>query len=292
MIKKTLNILKVFYRAGYTAIYKHDAIEHAGYLAFLGLLALFPALVFMFAIVGQIGRLDIGAEVIKDFSKLLPGDVMLALSPRINEILSGPPQGLLTLAIIGTLWTSSSAVEGIRTVLNNAYRVSNPPAYIFRRIMSIIQFIVLTFLIVIAMIFLTVAPAIWDYIQHIFGFKIEFEEKWSLIRFYSSSGVVFFVIMISYYVLPNIKMRLLWVLPGTLIVSVLWIFFADIFTNVIQNYRGVNLVYGSLAGVILTLIFFYILSLIYIYGAEFNHHLEQYLDNKIINKTSAKRKVK
>ena len=77
-----------------------------------------------------------------------------ALSPRIRGNPSGPPQGLLTVAILGAIWTASSAVEGYRTVLNRACRVATPPAYVWRRLLSIAQTLILSFVVVLAMMVL------------------------------------------------------------------------------------------------------------------------------------------
>ena len=98
-----------FYKAGYNTIH-HDGIEHAGYLAFLGLLALFPFLVFVVALAGFIGEGEAGTHFINLVFSALPPHMVSALKPRVAEIISGPPQGLLTVAILGAIWTSSSAV--------------------------------------------------------------------------------------------------------------------------------------------------------------------------------------
>lgn len=131
-------LARCFYKALYNTIY-HDGFELAGYLAFLGVLALFPFLVFTLALAGFVGEGRAGAEFIHLLTNVLPPDMMKALSPRIAEIMSGPPQGLITVSILGAIWTSSSAVEGYRTVLNRAYHVLTPPSYIFRRLWSIAQ---------------------------------------------------------------------------------------------------------------------------------------------------------
>ena len=65
---------------------------------------------------------------------------------------------MLTVSILGAIWTSSSALEGYRTVLNRAYRVATPPAYIWRRLLSIAQILILSFVVVMAMIVLVMLP--------------------------------------------------------------------------------------------------------------------------------------
>src|SRR6202020_351888 len=137
---------------------QHDGIEHAGYLAFLGLLALFPFLVFTFAIMGFLGEGQAGADFIKLLLTQLPPHMVKALEPRVAEIISGPPQGLLTVSILGALWTSSSELEGYRTVLNRAYNVTSPPSYILRRLLSIIQTLIVSFIVVVLMLALVVIP--------------------------------------------------------------------------------------------------------------------------------------
>ena len=137
MKKLTLRRLLESVRKGAVLTVMHDGIEHAGYLAFLGLLSLFPFLVFLVAIIGLVGQGSTGAAFISAVLKSMPVNLAGALTPRIEEIISGPPQALLTVSILGAIWTASSAVEGIRTVLNRAYHVATPPAYLFRRTLSI-----------------------------------------------------------------------------------------------------------------------------------------------------------
>ena len=274
---------RIFYKAGYYTV-MHDGIEHAGYLSFLALLSIFPFLVFVFAIASGLGNQDVGAEFISDFQQLLPDDVALTLMPRINEILSGPPPGLLTLAIIGVIWTSSAAVEGTRTILNRAYRVMSPPSYVFRRLMSMLYIIILTFIVVVSMFFLTLAPTLWESTQTALNTEIEYHPKWGILRYYLSAFLIFFAVATSYYILPNIKQKWTAVVPGAAVVLFFWLLFAYLFSSYISYYKQVNVVYGSLAGIILTLLYFYVLSIIYIFGAEFNYFFERALGHKIVQK--------
>lgn len=274
---------KVFYDSGYYTV-MHDGIEHAGYIAFLTLLSLFPFLVFVFSIAGALGRQEIGTNFIDEIKNFLPHDVFLTLEPRIGEILSGPPQGLLTLAVVGIIWTSSSIVEGIRTILNRAYRVDNPPKYIFRRLMSMLEIIILTFIVIVAMFFLTFAPGIWTVIQDQLPLKAELNPIFTSLRIYASALAIFISISVSYWVLPNIKQSWINVVPGALVALIMWLTAAYIFAEYINHYSQLNIVYGSLANLIITLIFFYVLAIIYIFGAEFNYFFEKALGHEFVQK--------
>ena len=113
--------------------------------------------------VGFIGQTELGTGFVKFIldNEIVPENVMRGLEPRLGEIASGPPQGLLTIAILGAIWTASSAVEGLRTILNRAYRVKTPPAYIWRRLLSVAQFLFITGILVLSTATFILAPSIW-----------------------------------------------------------------------------------------------------------------------------------
>lgn len=264
---------------------RHDGIEHAGYLAFLGLLALFPFLVFVVAVLGTIDPHTQMAHDVADLFGRLPPDITRALEPRITEITSGPPQGLLTLAIIGALWTASSAVEGLRTILNRAYRVHTPPRYIFRRSLSILQMLVFAFVLIVGMVLIVTVPALLSGIDETFGLSTgslpAATKYWSRIVYAGSLLLLLLVVAWIYYAVPNIRQRWVSVWPGAIVVVVLWIATAKLFALYLGNFNQVTLIYGSLGGIIAALLFFYACNVIFIFGAEFNHHISTWAGMKV-----------
>lgn len=275
---------KSLYRATMSGLVDHDGVEHAGYLAYLGLLSIFPFMVFFVAITGWAGELEVVTQLVAQIQQLLPDRAASALEPRIAEITAGPPQGLLTISLIGIIWTASSTVEGARTVLNRAYRVSTPPAYVWRRLLSILQFLVLTLAVIVAMILLVFAPVAWSALEHWLGLDGQLSPYWTYIRYGLSALLVMLAVAASYYYIPNIKQTIRAVLPGTLVVMLLWFTAAELFVGYLNNFQLINLVYGSLGSIIATLLFFYIMALIYIIGAEFNYFFERGLGRRFEKK--------
>ncbi len=264
----------------------HDGIEHAGYLAFLTLLSMFPFLVFMFALIGVLGQGAAGTEFITWVLKALPQHLTAALQPRVVEIVSGPPQGLLTISILGAIWTASSAVEGLRTILNRAYHVQTPPAYWLRRPLSILQLLVFTFVLISAMITVVTVPIILHYIEDLLKVHLipENRDYLSRLTFFVSVAVMFLGVCSIYYTVPNIQQHLISVAPGAVIVVLGWLGAAGILTVYLSNFQQVNLIYGSLGGIIATLVFFYICNMIFIFGAEFNFQIVHTLGLRIVQK--------
>jgi membrane protein len=264
----------------------HDGIEHAGYLAFLGLLALFPFLVFMFSVIGVIGQGEAGERLIAEALSVLPEHVIAALKPRVVEIISGPPQGLLTIAILGAIWTASSAVEGIRTVLNRAYHVTTPPAYWFRRSMSVLQLLIFTAIMITAMLALVFLPIVLHNIEGWMGIKLieDGEHELGRMVIWIAVAAIFATVSFIYYTIPNIKQSFVAVWPGALVVVALWLSAANLFTVYLSNFDQVNLIYGSLGGIIAALLFFYICNVIFIFGAELNYQITHALGHRVIEK--------
>lgn len=283
-LKPLIDFFRILWRALVDTI-DHDGVEHAGYLSFLGLLSLFPFLVFVMAIAGLFGEDFARSEFVELLLSNLPAHIVEGLRPRLLEIATGPSQGLLTVAILGAIWTSSSSLEGLRTVLNRAYRVHTPPHYLFRRMLSIGQLIVLTFVVIIVMSLLIVMPVIWHYVQDALHFDpvtVEpYLKNWGYII---SALLLFATISMLYYVLPNVKQTAFSVLPGAAMVVVLWMGAARLLSYYLSRFEQVNLIYGSMGSIIAALLFFYILALIFIWGAEFNYLLTSSTGERIEEK--------
>lgn len=278
MIRTSLRCVR---NAAYNTII-HDGIELSGYLAFLSLLSLFPFLVFIVAIIGEIGQGESGARLITSIMLNLPEHITYALQPRIEEIISGPPQGLLTVSIIGAIWTASSAVEGLRTVLNRAYHVETPPAYVFRRLLSIVQMMLFAFILVVLMLAHVFMPLALQYMG--LDMHDTFQNDWKQASLYITPLVLFVVVSFLYYLLPNIKQHLISVVPGAAVVSLLLMLATYLFTLYLSNFNQVNLIYGSLGGIIAALLFAYIANVIFIFGAELNYQIVKLLGMRVEEK--------
>ena len=231
--KKYVRIPYVIFKHSVLDTIRQDGIEHAGYLAFLSILSLFPFLIFLVSILTFLGDSETGAKTIVFLLSSAPPDIASALSPRIEEILNGPPQSLLTIAIIGIIWTASSAVEGIRTILNRAYRIFSPPPYIWRRLLSIFQFFMITISITAAMVLLVIFPALLKKIELVLTTNFRIDYDWMRLR----EVVIFLILFIStallYYIIPNAEQRFIHTLPGAFVCVILFphVFLSGLFCS-------------------------------------------------------------
>ncbi len=221
------------------------------------------------------GFSESGAEFIQSVITEIPGDI---IKTRIQELLNVPPQSLMTLAILGSIWTASSFVEGLRTILNRIYNLGVPHSYLFRRMLSIVQFFIISLFLFLCMMVLVVVPIFINKFADISNVLTKISDFWNYVRYI----LIFTSLLLSsstlYYIIPNVKIKYVDVLPGSVLTVVLWLSSGYLLSNYIKYYSQLSFVYGSLGNIIITLIFFYIVNIIFIFGAEFNYEVSKIIE--------------
>jgi membrane protein len=203
---------------------------------------------------------------------------------------------------LGAIWTASSIVEGARTVLNRAYHVKDAPNYYWRRSISILQMILLTIFLVVAMIGLVFVPILFTKVygliagaNFVVGAQTDatnipfFSLEWEFWRQSLFIVALLFFVSALYHILPNVKQSWVRTMPGAAIVVFGWLMVVKVYTYYLLHFNQMNLIYGSLANIIAFLVFFYIQNIVFIYGAEFNYLLERKLGHKIEEKEKVKK---
>ena len=269
----------------YKTLLSLNSFEKAGNLAFLLILSICPFLIILINIGGKLAFLFLQNdsflnENINEIIDLIPDNIIDFLKPRIKEIISGPSTNLIRFSIISTIWTSSSVIEGLRTILNRANGFPCSANYIIRRLMSIVRFFTIIVIIVISITMKKLFPVFIDQIFYDGGihssYKIIIEILQKTVNFF-----ILFICTASFYIIiPNVRMKFKYALPGTLILFI----FASIITKIMAMYvirfsTQINFIYGGLGSVIIVMLYFYLLSASFIFGAVFNKSFQNYFFN-------------
>lgn len=262
--------IKIPYRAAWRLVMVDEGLELSGYIAFAAFLSLFPFLIFLATLAGFLGDRETANEFIQTMFHFMPKDVAETLAPAVREVVGVRERSLLTLSILVTLWFASSGVEALRSGLNRAYKVGEQRAIWWLRLQSIAVVIVssvITFFLSLAVIF---GPLVW----RLFGADIDdlLETRLVFITVRYAVAVVLLVgaLLLLHRSLPNTTQPFAHILPGVCVTAVLWLGGASLFSWYVGNLANYALFYGSLGGVAITLMFFYVTAIIFIFGAEFN----------------------
>ncbi|MEM7023546.1 MAG: YihY/virulence factor BrkB family protein [Pseudomonadota bacterium] len=247
-----------------------DGTTVAGHIAFTSLFSLFPFLIFLTTVAAQFGQDEAADHFVHIVLRTLPPEVAEAIQPAMEQFITTPQTGLMTLSIAVSLWVASSGIEALRTALNMAYGVERPRSIWFRRLQSFGLTILATVSIIPIMLALVVGPVVWAYVSHLVEVPDFWRWLYNVLRYLVAVVLLFFVIVLLYRWLPNRRMRWREVLPGAAATVILWFGTASLFSLYLQNLGRFSITYGSLGGIVITLMFFYLSALIFIFGAEIN----------------------
>lgn len=274
-------LIKAFWRS-LSNIFHDITIDIAGYIAYMSFLALFPFLILLMLLAGYIGTLDAAQLTIQEIYQVLPQEVVKEIAPIITEVTERPQGGIITIAIIAILWISSSSVEAFRLGLNHAYDLKENRSFFSRRLQSLIFVLLgaLSFLIAVGiLIILPVLLKLWQlietYLPYVPDLPGELGAPLNLIRVVAAYTAVLVWITLNYKWLPHHKITLAQCLPGALIASFLWIIAAGLFSIYLQNLARYDILYGSLGGVVITLVFFHISATLILLGGHINKELKR-----------------
>lgn len=243
----------------------------AGHLAFLGLLALFPFIIFLVSLAGTFGQSAAGTDALTVMFDHMPADVVSVLRGPIEKMISTSSKGIMTFSIIGAIWVSSSAIDAARLAIVRAYSTVSRRPYLRRRAEGLMLVILSASSIILGMTALVFGPVIWKAIIKYSPVEANWGFLWNLIRLSASFGLIFGALCLAYFILK--PRRLLApgpVAPGAIGAIVVWMVIANSFSIYLKYFGNYDVTYGSLAGAIIALIFFYFLSVGFIIGAEIN----------------------
>lgn len=259
----------VLYQAG-RAMARSLALELAGHIAYTGLLAVFPFLIFLAALAGFVGSGPQSLAAVQDAVNLLPGDVAGTLLPVIREVLTSRDSGLLTLGLLGALWVASNCIDALRIALNAAYGFDEPRPWWLVKLSSLGAIVIGALVFLILSVMVVLGPAIWKGLLWLLPLSDGDHWAFGLLRYGMAAIVLLGGLLALHRWLPGRRLALRSLLPGVLVTGLLWLGVASLFSFYVANLGNYTATYGSLGGVIVTLVFFYISAALFIFGAEVN----------------------
>ncbi len=245
----------------------------AAQLAYFFLLSLFPFLIFLVTLVGYlpIPQLDI----IEYISRYAPDETVALLDENIDQLVQDRNGGLLSIGIIATLWSASNGINAIMRSFNAAYNVEESRSFILSRLIAIVLTIAMIVVIAVAFLLPIFGKMIGTYLFSFFGLSEDFLQAWNTLRWVVSS-VVFFIVLLALYMLaPNKKVHIKDVTFGAAFATVGWQLVSLAFSYYVNTMGNYSATYGSLGGVIVLMIWFYISGIIIITGGEINALLKR-----------------
>jgi membrane protein len=246
----------------------------AAQLAYYFFLALFPALLVLLAIISFFPVHDLMNTIMATLGRIAPPEVLQIVRDQIEKIASGNKGGLLTIGVLGAIWSSSSAITAIVGALNEAYDIQEGRPWWKVRLIAIGLTVAMAIFIVVATALVLVGPTAAETVAGWFHLGPVFEWTWKILQWPVVFALVSLGIAIVYYFAPDAVQRFIWITPGSVLAAALWLLISIGFKFYVANFTSYNATYGAIGGVIVLMLWFYVSSLAILVGAELNAEIE------------------
>ena len=269
-----LTTVKGFFQDLVYRIRTVDMLGMAAQLAFFFLLSFFPLIIFL---VTLLPYLNLKQEQIFGFLEgFIPSEVYLMVEDILKDILTNHNGGLLSIGILGTIWSASRGVNALMKTLNRAFDVEDKSG-VKIRLWSLLFTFALVGVILIALIFPVFGQHISNLVFSYLGVERSLETIWTLILWLTPLLLVFGVLWIMYWVIPNTSkgFKFVTVTPGAIIATLGWLGLTYGFSFYISNFGNFGMMYGSIGGVIALMLWLYFTGIIIIFGGLINASLSK-----------------
>jgi membrane protein len=250
-----------------------DCLGLAAQLAYYLLLALVPAIVFLVALASFFPS-EVVQQLVASLRAFAPADVVQIVEEQLRRVAEGEQGGLLTLGIGMALWSSSAALVSVTQALNRAYDIEEARPWWKVRLIAIGLTLALAAFVLVALALVMVGPTLAEHVAGRFGLGAAFEWTWKVLQWPVVVALIAVAIAIVNYVAPDAEQDWVWVTPGAALATVLWLIASLAFKVYLANFADYNATYGSLGGVIVLMLWFYISALAVLIGAEMNAEIE------------------
>jgi membrane protein len=258
---------------------EHDVSGGAAELAYRFFLAIFPFLIFLAALGGFLASAfnvdNPTDEVMSLIGDSLPEDSSSVLRTQLEGVIEQRNAGLMSLGVLAAIWAASSGINGLMKNMNRIYDVGESRSMVVRYAISL----GLTFL----SAGLMVGAFIVFFIGQIYGTDIAAEvglgetlsNVLTLARWPAAIIMVVLAMAFMYWLAPNTPMKLQWISPGAVFFGLSWVIASFLFGVYVSNFGSYNATYGTLGGIVILLIWFYLTAFLILLGAEINATLTE-----------------
>ncbi|WP_347550972.1 YihY/virulence factor BrkB family protein [Pseudalkalibacillus hwajinpoensis] len=250
----------------------------AAELAYYFMLSIFPLLILIISILPY---LSIDKQQAIDFlTKYAPGETGAMLQENVLSIISEPQGGLLTVGILGTLWSASNGMMALMRALNLAYDVDETRSFIKARLLSIFLTLGLVLVFIVTLVLPVFGGVIINTLTSALSLPESTEFLFRILRWVIAVGIMACILAALYHFAPNKHFPFKEVIIGAIVATIGWQIISLAFSFYISNFGNYSATYGSLGGVIILMLWFYLTGLILVVGGEVNALLHKSRNHK------------
>lgn len=273
-LKVPLSWGQIFRRTFYEAFWRDNCLGMSAQLAYYFFFALFPALLFLIALASYFPVASLIDEIVRYLGEFVPPEVLTIITDQIRKISEGEHGGLLTIGMIVTLWSMSTAMTAIIDTLNRAYGIQESRPFWKVRLTAIGLTVGLALFILVSFALVIVGPPLAERLADTLRLGPAFEWTWKILQWPVVFALASTGIAIVYYFAPDAEQDWVWLTPGSVFATTVWLLASLGFKFYVANLGNFTETYGAIGGVMILMLWFYISGLAILLGAEMNAEIE------------------
>lgn len=257
---------------------RDQCTDLAAALTYYAVLALFPALLALLSLVGLVGQgdetVDTLLQVLRDVGA---SSAASTLEPTLRQLATGSGAGVAFFVGLATaLWSASGYVTSFGRAMNRVYEIrEGRPVWKLRPAMLALTALLVVLVALVAVGLVVTGPAA-SAVGDAIGLGSTTVLVWSIVKWPVMLAVVVLVVALLYYATPNVRQpHFRWVSVGAVLAIVTWVLASAAFGFYVAGFSSYNATYGSLAGVVVFLLWLWITNLALLFGAELDAELER-----------------
>jgi len=254
-----------------------DLTDWAAALTYYGILSIFPALLVFVSVLGLIGK-SATQPLLDNLTQVAPGPAQEIFTNAINNLNQneGSAGVLLVVGLAIALWSASGYVGAFMRASNSIYEVEEGRPFWKLRPVQIAITLVMMILLSIGAVAVVLTGPLAEQVGNVIGVGDAAVTAWDVAKWPVLILLVSFMISVLYWAAPNVRQPgFRWLTPGGIVAVLLWVIASAGFAFYVANFSSYNKTYGSLAGVIIFLIWLWISNIAVLLGAELNAELER-----------------
>jgi YihY family inner membrane protein len=255
---------------------RDDVTDWAAALTYYSVLSIFPAMLVVVSVVGLAGR-SVSQSLITNVGQLAPGAVKQVLVNAITELQrSHGGAGVVALiSLAAAIWSASGYVAAFMRASNAIYDIEEGRP-IYKTLPIRIGVTILTLILLsVCAIAVVVSGPVAERAGKLVGAGSATITIFGIVKWPAMLFIASFLFALLYWAAPNAKQRFRWVTPGGLLAIVIWLVASAGFAFYVANFSSYNKTYGSLAALIIFLVWVWISNIAILLGAELNAELER-----------------
>ena len=252
--------------------------DQAAALTYYAVLAIFPAALALTSVLGLVGEADRAVQTILDVLQPLVSDSTLeAVEPVLVGMTQSQTAGFtFVVGLLGALWSASGYVGAFGRAMNRIYEIDEGRPFWKLRPLQVLITMMAIILSALVLMMLVVSGPLAESIGDIVGLGSAALTAWSILKWPLLGVVVMLVVALLYYSTPNVKQpKFKWISVGAAIAILIWVIASIAFAFYVANFSSYDKTYGSIAGVIVALLWLWITNLSLLFGAEIDSELER-----------------